>query len=199
MMTPKKVDYLIEETKKELNKRIDEQFSKSEGSTKELRGYIQTLHTEILQSVSIVKKLRDSKPPSNEMVANMTLEIAAIKRVVNELQKSSQSQMNRASKTVINLGDFAERDLGNAYGYHSLYQNAESLETTHSPKRLTGADWQAISTPNYGPSELMRPSTTEFDRDEKSFRVPQEETVSNNAQKRGKSSQLKSNVASKNF
>ena len=89
MMMPKKVEYLVEEAKKDLVARIAHVASESQGNVKELRDYTQTLHSEILQSVAIVKKIKDSKPPSSEMVANLSLEVAEVRRKVEILSKNA--------------------------------------------------------------------------------------------------------------
>ena len=74
--------------------------SESNGNVKELRDYIQTLHSEILQSVAIVKKIKDSKPPSSEMVANLSLEVAEVRRKVEILSKNTASKSSSSRHMV---------------------------------------------------------------------------------------------------
>ena len=100
MMMPKKVEYLVEEAKKDLVARIANVASESQGNVKELRDYIQTLHSEILQSVAIVKKIKDSKPLSSEMVANLSLEVAEVRRKVEILSKNTASKSSSSRHMV---------------------------------------------------------------------------------------------------
>ena len=89
MMIPKKTEYLIYEVKKELTQTLQDSKKESLSEIKELRDYIHTLHTEVSSGVSSIKKMKEQKP-SNQMMADLSLELTAIKKSIEDLKKDAR-------------------------------------------------------------------------------------------------------------
>ena len=60
----------------------------------EMKNYMQTLHTEISASISIVKKLRldDKMQTTKELVTNLALDVATLRKRINDNERNQQKQ-----------------------------------------------------------------------------------------------------------
>ena len=86
MMMPKKAEYLVTEAKKELVKMMSKVKVEYESEMKELKSYMQTLHTDISASVYIVKQLSldEKRQTTKELVTNLSLDVSGLRKRIDE-------------------------------------------------------------------------------------------------------------------
>lgn len=85
-----KMQYHIDEVKDEILTLVNALKSDYSRDIKELRSYLQTLHDDVQASETSVDKIRKSQM-SNQFVANLSLEVSAVRKKLNEVATNQKA------------------------------------------------------------------------------------------------------------